>query len=107
MAQYPNQQPYSGLALSKLGLGGQSHAPATQTTRDRPKTTNTLLCLPKRQICGLYKEQMAQYPHPQLGQGGQSHAPASKRHLIKLQNNQRYAQNNKLLFYLLKRQIRS
>ena len=45
---------------------------------------------------------MVQYPHPQLAQGGQS-----KRHLIKHQNKQRYAQNNKLFFYLLKQQIRS
>ena len=44
---------------------------------------------------------MAQYPHPQLGQGGQSHAPASKRHLIKIQNYQRYAQNKKLFFICL------
>ena len=30
MDQYPHPQPYSGLALPDLGLGGQSHAPVTQ-----------------------------------------------------------------------------
>ena len=30
MAQYPNPQPNPGLALPQLGLGGQSHTPATQ-----------------------------------------------------------------------------
>ena len=29
-AQYPNPQPYSGLALSRLSLGGQSHTSGTQ-----------------------------------------------------------------------------
>ena len=51
MAQYPHPQPYPGLALTQLGLGGQSHTPATQVEpirapkqpKIRPKQQNISL----------------------------------------------------------------
>ena len=61
MAQYPNPQPNPGLALPQLGLGGQSHTPATQGDPIRaPKLSKIrlkqqFLSLPKHPISGYFE----------------------------------------------------
>ena len=102
MAQCPHPQPYPGLALPQLGLGGaisrncNQRGPqwSPQTTTDLPNNRD-FLCPPSRQISGKYEELRVQYPYQQpysgfalsqLGQGGQSQTPVTQDDPIRAPN---------------------
>ena len=121
MAQYSHPQPYSGLALRQLGLGGQSQAPVTQgdpfrapkQPEIRPKQLTASLCT---QVSNMWLVWGTNGPVSQpttllwscptsAGSRGQSHAAATKGDPIKTLNNLRYAQNNGLVCCHAKRQL--